>query len=640
MKGNLISNCKTKVTACIMAAALVISSSDAFFVSAQDEVSDGNAAALEETAPGDNASLEGADEAEQNSGQTDADSTGALQENAGQMAPADETVPPQNDVEAPVDDGAPSEDDAKIPPEEKAGQGTADISSEKNEIQAGFSVTGTAQNSVTYDGQPHDISVQFSTTTINVEGNDIPVVPVTNREGAIYYVANLPGNSLIVTATDATNDSNKTCDVEIPAGVKVYGSNLREIVVPKYLAVTAENMITKRQVQLTSTNVAKPYDGTPLTNGGMPLETETGWVDGQGANYTFTKSITAVGTEINEFVISSYKEGTNPDNYDIHYTFGGLSVVDRSEDQKYILTIQGSSPTVKYSGKEQSVSEFILEGRSNSDFQVKGNGDPSQVLTVNIGNASFNVTGISAYGSGKNAGEYTVSVAGSPVITDREGNVVTGQFSFEFKPGKLTIEKRKVILTSASIKEKFDNKTHKKHKVTVSGDGFAEGEGATYEFTGKQKAVGESYNYFTYKLNEGTLEGNYDIEKVPGVLKIKKNDVAINETPSDNNNSSSDSGDSSTQEPAAAPANTAKKAEGTDSSDLAKNANPDVLGARRGQGDDVTVDIANPVNEDVLGARRSSTDDFSDLGRHLAVFIAAIVCMALLTLRRDKRIRK
>ncbi|MBR3352070.1 MAG: hypothetical protein IKG35_08175 [Erysipelotrichaceae bacterium] len=47
--------------------------------------------------------------------------------------------------------------------------------------------------------------------------------------------------------------------------------------------------------------------------------------------------------------------------------------------------------------------------------------------------------------------------------------------------------------------------------VTVSGDGFVNGEGATYDVTGSQRDVGSNENTFNYELNENTFAGNYDI---------------------------------------------------------------------------------------------------------------------------------
>ena len=89
--------------------------------------------------------------------------------------------------------------------------------------------------------------------------------------------------------------------------------------------------------------------------------------------------------------------------------------------------------------------------------------------------------------------------------------------------GVLEITKRSVTLTSGSDSKKYDGTELKKEEVTVSGNGFVEGEGAVYsEFAGITE-VGSVDNTFTYTLNENTLAENYDITVVPGVLTVNKN---------------------------------------------------------------------------------------------------------------------
>ena len=62
-------------------------------------------------------------------------------------------------------------------------------------------------------------------------------------------------------------------------------------------------------------------------------------------------------------------------------------------------------------------------------------------------------------------------------------------------------------------------------EVTVSEDGFAEGEGATYNVTGSQTVVGSSANTFTYTLNEKTNSANYNITKIEGTLTVTNRDA-------------------------------------------------------------------------------------------------------------------
>ena len=87
---------------------------------------------------------------------------------------------------------------------------------------------------------------------------------------------------------------------------------------------------------------------------------------------------------------------------------------------------------------------------------------------------------------------------------------------------KVTIAKRQVTLTSKSDTKVYDGTPLTAHEVAVGGDGFADGEGATYAFTGSQTTVGKSENTFTYTLNEKTAAGNYEITTVNGTLTVTR----------------------------------------------------------------------------------------------------------------------
>ena len=93
--------------------------------------------------------------------------------------------------------------------------------------------------------------------------------------------------------------------------------------------------------------------------------------------------------------------------------------------------------------------------------------------------------------------------------------------------GKLEISPRSVTLTSANAEKVYDGTPLTKDKVTVGGDGFVEGEGATYNVTGSQKDVGDSKNTFSYKLNDNTKEKNYEITKTEGTLKVTANETEV-----------------------------------------------------------------------------------------------------------------
>ena len=86
----------------------------------------------------------------------------------------------------------------------------------------------------------------------------------------------------------------------------------------------------------------------------------------------------------------------------------------------------------------------------------------------------------------------------------------------------VTVAPRPVTLTSKSDTKVYDGTPLTAHEVAVGGDGFVDGEGATYAFTGEQTAVGTSENTFTYALNGKTSAGNYAITTVNGTLTVTK----------------------------------------------------------------------------------------------------------------------
>ena len=86
--------------------------------------------------------------------------------------------------------------------------------------------------------------------------------------------------------------------------------------------------------------------------------------------------------------------------------------------------------------------------------------------------------------------------------------------------GDLVVTPRPVTLTSASGSKEYDGKPLTNDDVIVGGKGWADGQGATYSFTGSQKIVGSSENTFECIPNEGTNLDNYQINKTYGTLTV------------------------------------------------------------------------------------------------------------------------
>ncbi len=84
----------------------------------------------------------------------------------------------------------------------------------------------------------------------------------------------------------------------------------------------------------------------------------------------------------------------------------------------------------------------------------------------------------------------------------------------------LSIHKRDVQLVSMDSTRMYNGDTLRCDSVKVMGDGFAIGEGATFQVTGGQLLPGHTPNTFTYTLNPGTKAANYDIRTAFGTLNV------------------------------------------------------------------------------------------------------------------------
>ena len=250
---------------------------------------------------------------------------------------------------------------------------------------------------------------------------------------------------------------------------------------------TKKYQITPREYTVTTDSAEKPYDGTALTAGGRV----NNLVDGETVTLKITGSQTEVGSSNNTYSLTwdgsakekNYTHGTDsiglltvtPKSI-IPSDTNGI-VVTKPADSKYDGKVHENKPTVK----DNKTDKTLVEG---TDYTLAYKGD-----TTNVGTVTVTITGI---------GNYT----GSHDVTYQ-------------------ITKRTVNLTSGSDSKTYDGTPLVKHDVTVSEDGFADGEGATYSYTGTQTDAGSSENTFTYALNEGTLASNYEITTANGTLTVE-----------------------------------------------------------------------------------------------------------------------
>ena len=250
--------------------------------------------------------------------------------------------------------------------------------------------------------------------------------------------------------------------------------------------------ITPKEYTVTTDSATKTYSGTALTAGGKV----EGIVSGETVEFTTTGSQTEVGTSKNTYEL--VWKSAKATNYTLaKESIGKLTVKAKSivpddkdtpESDKTGITVSEPSDS-KYDGKEHKEVLTVTDTKTGKEL---------------VAGTDYSVT----YSSNLvNAGTVKVTVAGL-------GNY-SGSFTKTYK-----ITKRSVTLTSATVSKVYDGSALTNTSIAVSGDGFVEGEGASYEVTGTQTEVGNSANSFEYKLNENTLASNYNITKVVGTLTI------------------------------------------------------------------------------------------------------------------------
>ena len=245
--------------------------------------------------------------------------------------------------------------------------------------------------------------------------------------------------------------------------------------------------VTPKEYTVTTDSATKTYSGTALTAGGKV----EGIVSGETVEFTTTGSQTEVGTSKNTYEL--VWKSAKATNYTLaKESIGELTVKAKSivpdDSDKTGITVNEPSDS-KYDGKEHKEVLTVTDTKTGKEL---------------VAGTDYSVT----YSSDLvNAGTVKVTVAGL-------GNY-SGSFTKTYK-----ITKRSVTLTSATVSKVYDGSALTNTSIAVSGDGFVEGEGASYEVTGTQTSVGNSANAFEYKLNENTLASNYNITKVVGTLTI------------------------------------------------------------------------------------------------------------------------
>ena len=205
--------------------------------------------------------------------------------------------------------------------------------------------------------------------------------------------------------------------------------------------------------------------------------------------YPDHKTVSVTGTEVGSVILTVSGGDVDEEQFEIEIT-------------KRTVRLSSMNDSKTYDGRP-------LTG----GISVDGDG----WVPIDEGRVQFNTTSRTNAGESENTFE-VVLPSGSEEYFEKHYDLIITRY------GVLTVEKRPVTLTSASGSKEYDGKPLTNHKVTVGeaarDTGWADGQGATYSFTGSQKIVGSSENAFECIPNEGTNLDNYQINKTYGTLTV------------------------------------------------------------------------------------------------------------------------
>ena len=257
------------------------------------------------------------------------------------------------------------------------------------------------------------------------------------------------------------------------------------------------------------------HDGVRQSAGAETLTYSSQWDGGDGATVTIAENGAVVADGLSG-------EGTRPwsvtrnGTYVLTHTTYTNGIAGKVETATFVVTgkdvpfaagdVTVAGFTGKYDGAAHSVGVTVKDGIEDVVFKyaVSQTGEPP-VLPESWSNELPMITDV---------GSMTVwcEIAAPGYITQTNSATVV-------------ISPREVTLTSGSASKVYDGTALVNGNVTVGGDGFVDGEGASYNVTGSQTNVGESENAFIYALNDGTKSGNYNITTVNGTLTVTKANV-------------------------------------------------------------------------------------------------------------------
>ncbi|HFU3845989.1 TPA: InlB B-repeat-containing protein [Streptococcus suis] len=364
--------------------------------------------------------------------------------------------------------------------------------------------TNSANNIITFYYLPYE----FATITVNyldMDGNPIagqdPLVEYKKKGDT--YILNRKEIQGYTFSTSKDNENNVDKSI-----YRIRRPDKRTI-----------NLYYKKNLTLEGQPREKVYDDKPLKLSGID-DLKSGYSTSlaSGDRLTvidFEGSQTDVGSsnaKPKSAVITTADGKNHTDYYEITYLDSSLTVKKRP------VTVEIGSQTIEkiYDGKVSTV-DYKVNSISDSLYKE----------------SDIYYTGSEIEMTQKDVGTYTFALQNKFVNTNDNFEV-----TFLAKDGNITINPRKLMLTSATKEKAYDGTELTAQEVSMttpegaSYDGFVQGEGVDFSDFASLTNPGRRTNSFTYKAKEGTKLSNYEITDEFGMLTILE---TLNITKTDEN---------------------------------------------------------------------------------------------------------
>ncbi len=261
--------------------------------------------------------------------------------------------------------------------------------------------------------------------------------------------------------------------------------------------------VAKRPLELSADSASKVYDGTALTNESYTL-TSGELVAGHYLDVTYVGEIIKAGEASNQVsaLVKDVEDNDVTCNYELTYIEGTLTVTQKP------ITLLSETYNKVYDGTALT---GMVDGYSITEGEL----------------VSGHEISLTCVGTQTNVG-VTQNEVSAAIVSGTED--LTANYLITYSFGTLTVEQRRIEITSANADKEYDGTPLTCSDWTLTVGTVAPDQNLTVTCTGTVTDCGQKDNDFTYTITNNLNEdvsSNYLVETVKGLLTVGQRIVRI-----------------------------------------------------------------------------------------------------------------